>query len=120
MTDGTDAPQVRARRVYEPAEQSDGKRVVTGSAAGLKAARFGRVAQAVAPSSGGRCWYGHQPGMFAEFKRRYEAEMTEPERARALRQLCEAARSGPVTLLTASRDLEHSAAAVLAARLRSG
>jgi len=50
----------------------------------------------------------HQPARFAEFKRRYEAELTEPERAEALRHLREQARSGPVTLLTATKDLKHN------------
>jgi len=75
--------------------------------------------KAVAPSDELRRWYGHQPGKFAEFKRRYEAELKDPERADALRHLREEARSGPVTLLTASKDLEHSEAAVLAQLLRS-
>jgi hypothetical protein len=41
-----------------------------------------------------------------------------PERAQALLHLRELAASGTVTLLTATRDLEHSQAADLAARLR--
>jgi uncharacterized protein YeaO (DUF488 family) len=123
MTASTEAPRVRARRVYEPSEQSDGKRVLVDRLwpRGLskEKAHLDEWLKAVAPSDELRRWYGHQPDRFAEFKRRYEAELTEPERALALRQLCGAARSGPVTLLTATRDLEHSAAAVLAARLRS-
>ena len=75
--------------------------------------------KAVAPSDELRRWYGHQPVRFAEFKRRYEAELKDPERAEALRHLRAEARSGPVTLLTASKDLEHSEAAVLAQLLRS-
>jgi uncharacterized protein YeaO (DUF488 family) len=61
-----------------------------------------------------RHWYGHDRVRFAEFTRRNEAELTEPERAEALDKLRVEARSGPLTLLTATRDLDHSQAAVLA------
>jgi uncharacterized protein YeaO (DUF488 family) len=45
-------------------------------------------------------------------------ELQAPERAAALAHLRHLAGSGPLTLLTATRDVEHSQAAVLAARLR--
>ncbi|HTA09643.1 MAG TPA: DUF488 family protein [Streptosporangiaceae bacterium] len=116
-------PAVRARRVYEQAAQSDGSRVLVDRLwpRGLSKdkAHLDEWLKAVAPSDELRRWYGHQPGKFAEFKRRYEAELKDPERADALRHLREEARSGPVTLLTASKDLEHSEAAVLAQLLRS-
>ena len=116
-------PAVRARRVYEQAAQSDGSRVLVDRLwpRGLSKdkAHLDEWLKAVAPSDELRRWYGHQPGKFAEYKRRYEAELKDPERADALRHLREEARSGPVTLLTASKDLEHSEAAVLAQLLRS-
>ena len=115
--------EVRARRVYEPAEQSDGRRVLVDRLwpRGLskERARLDEWLKAVAPSDDLRRWYGHEPDKFPEFTRRYEAELEEPERAEALSRLREEARSGPVTLLTATKDLERSEAAVLVARLRS-
>lgn len=57
--------------------------------------------KAVAPSDELRRWYGHQPDRFVEFKRRYEAELEEPERAQTLRHLREVVQSGPVTTLWA-------------------
>jgi uncharacterized protein YeaO (DUF488 family) len=115
--------EVRARRVYEPAEQSDGRRVLVDRLwpRGLsrERARLDEWLKTVAPSDELRRWYGHEPGKFAEFTRRYEAELEEPERAEALRHLREEASSGPVTLLTATKDLEHSEAVVLVARLCS-
>lgn len=115
-------PEVRARRVYEPAEPSDGRRVLVDRLwpRGLSKdrARLDEWLKAVAPSNDLRRWYGHQPDKFAEFSRRYQAELTEPEPAGALGRLREEARSGPVTLLTATRDLEHSEAEVLAQLLR--
>jgi uncharacterized protein YeaO (DUF488 family) len=115
--------EVRARRVYEPAEQSDGRRVLVDRLwpRGLskERARLDEWLKAVAPSDDLRRWYGHEPDKFAEFTRRYEAELEEPERAEALSHLREEARSGPVTLLTATKDLARSEAGVLVAQLRS-
>lgn len=115
--------EVRARRVYEQAGPSDGRRVLVDRLwpRGLskERAHLDEWLKAVAPSNELRQWYGHQPAKFAEFKRRYEAELTEPDRAEALRHLRDEARAGPVTLLTATKDLEHSEATVLAQLLRS-
>lgn len=116
-------PEVRARRVYEEAAPSDGRRVLVDRLwpRGLSKdrAHLDEWLKAVAPSDDLRRWYGHEPGKFAEFTRRYRAELNDPERAEALRHLRDEARSGPVTLLTATRDLEHSEAEVLVQQLRS-
>jgi uncharacterized protein YeaO (DUF488 family) len=116
--------EVRARRVYEQAEPSDGRRVLVDRLwpRGLskEKAHLDEWLKAVAPSDELRRWYGHQPAKFAEFKRRYQIELTEPEQAEALGHLRDEARSGPVTLLTATKDLEHSEAEVLVQLLRSG
>ncbi len=71
----------------------------------------------VAPSDGLRRWYGHEAAKFAEFRRRYQAELRDGEQASALAHLRDLARSGPVTLVTATRDVAHSQAAVLAEQL---
>jgi uncharacterized protein YeaO (DUF488 family) len=52
-------------------------------------------------------------------RRRYQAELAEPERRAGLRHPRELARSGPLTLLTATRDLDRSQAAVLADHLHN-
>lgn len=73
----------------------------------------------VAPSTELRRWYGHDPARFAEFARRYRAELGRPPAAAAVERLRDAARSRPVVLLTATRDVEHSGARVLLDHLRS-
>ena len=112
---------VHVRRVYDPAAPADGRRVLVDRLwpRGLSkdAAAVDEWLRAVAPSDELRRWYGHEPGKFAAFRKRYEAELRAPERAEALAHLRELACSGPLTLLTATRDVEHSQAAVLAARL---
>jgi uncharacterized protein YeaO (DUF488 family) len=113
---------VRLRRVYEPPDPSDGRRVLVDRLwpRGLSknAAALDEWLKTVAPSDELRRWYGHQPEKFAEFARRYGQELQDPERAGALEHLRQLAKPGPVTLLTATRDVEHSEAAVLAELLR--
>ena len=114
--------QVRVRRVYEEPSPADGARVLVdriwprGLAKG--AAALDEWAKEVAPSTELRKWYGHRPESFAEFRDRYERELQEPECAQALERLRElAARPAGLTLLTATKDLAHSHAAVLAGLL---
>lgn len=118
----TATAQVRVRRVYDAPDPADGCRVLVDRIwpRGLskRAAALDEWVKAVAPSAELRRWYGHDPGRFTEFRHRYAAELRDPERSGALAHLRELARSGPVTLLTATRDVAHSQAAVLAGRLR--
>lgn len=72
----------------------------------------------VAPSTELRRWYAHDPDKFAEFQRRYRAELDGDDASAALDHLRSVARSKPVVLLTASRALDISQAAVLAGLLR--
>jgi uncharacterized protein YeaO (DUF488 family) len=67
----------------------------------------------VAPSDGLRRWYGHEPDKFAEFARRYRAELTTSPGKEAVARLRSTSKKKPVVLLTATRDVEHSGAAVL-------
>lgn len=74
-------------------------------------------AKDVAPSTDLRRWYGHQPDKFTEFARRYRRELATPVAADALARLEATARRRKLVLLTATRDIEHSGAAVLAGLL---
>jgi uncharacterized protein YeaO (DUF488 family) len=71
-------------------------------------------AQEVAPSTELRRWYGHDPERFDEFARRYKAELDRDPGAPAVERLRAVAGSGHLVLLTATRDVERSGAAVLA------
>ena len=74
----------------------------------------------MAPSDELRRWYGHQPEKFAAFRQRYQQELRAAERSERRSITCGSwPGTGPVTLLTATRDVEHSQAAVLAEWLRS-
>lgn len=76
-------------------------------------AKLDQWAKDVAPSPELRRWYGHVPERFAEFARRYRAELGRPPAREVLSELAEQAQRSPVVLLTATADLEQSGAAVL-------
>jgi uncharacterized protein YeaO (DUF488 family) len=115
-------PEVQVRRVYDEPEPQDGTRVLVDRLwpRGLRkeAAHLDEWAKDVAPSTGLRKWYAHDPAKFAEFCRRYTAELATGAPRAALEHLVNRAAAGPVTLLTATRDAAHSEAAVLAGLLR--
>jgi uncharacterized protein YeaO (DUF488 family) len=73
----------------------------------------------VAPSDALRKWYGHDPAKFEEFGSRYRTELHEAERASALRHLRLMASHDRLTLLTATKHLDLSQAAILAELLRA-
>jgi uncharacterized protein YeaO (DUF488 family) len=115
-------PDVRVRRVYDEPEPGDGTRVLVDRIwpRGLTKdkARLDLWLKQVAPSTELRKWYRHDPERLEEFGRRYREELEDAERAQALEHLRELARSGTLTLLTATRHAEISEAEVLADLIR--
>lgn len=109
--------RVQVRRVYEPTTGAYGRRVLVDRVwpRGLRrdSGAFDTWLKDVAPTTELRRWYGHAPERFAEFRRRYLAELAEGAQAAAAEQLRNWAAEGPLTLLTAAKDAEHSQAAVL-------
>jgi uncharacterized protein YeaO (DUF488 family) len=117
------AAHVRVGRVYDPPGADDGVRVLVDRLwpRGLKKADadFDHWCRDVAPSAELRRWYGHDPDRFAEFTERYRAELEQAEPATALGALRRLTQRTPVTLLTATKDVDVSHAAVLRTLLTS-
>ena len=113
---------IKIRRVYEEPSPEDGTRVLVDRVwpRGLRkdVAQLDDWAKDVAPSTELRTWYHHDPAKFGEFRRRYTAELGEPGPHEAFNRIRALAEDGPVTLLTATKDLDVSQAAVLAGLLR--
>jgi uncharacterized protein YeaO (DUF488 family) len=116
---------VRVRRVYDSKERTrgDGARVLVDrlwprgvSTASLEIDRWEKD---VAPSAELRTWYGHRPERFREFSKRYRRELRDDRAAAAIERLKAEALRRPVTLLTATKAVELSAATVLAEALQS-
>ncbi len=109
---------VRIGRVYDQPKAEDGVRILVDRLwpRGLAKASVSLDSwcKDVAPSRELRTWYGHDPDRFEEFVARYRAELEEPVPAAALEKLVERARAGTLTLLTATKSVEISQAAVLA------
>ena len=72
-------------------------------------------AKDAAPSAELRRWYAHDPARFAEFAGRYRTELGREPGSSAVERLRGriASGRGRLVLLTATRDVEHSGAAVL-------
>ena len=112
--------QVNVKRVYDDAADSDGMRVLVDRMwpRGMRkdAAELDDWNKEVAPSSELRRWYGHDPDRFEEFSARYRDELD--ERTDELDTLIDGLGTKKLTLLTATKDVEHSHAVVLADVLR--
>lgn len=110
--------EVTVTRIYDQAATPGAMRVLVDRVwprgVSKQAARLDLWLKDVAPSTGLRRWYGHDPARFPEFRRRYEAELTEPPAGDALRRLRDLAAEHPLVLVTATKDVAHSQAAVLA------
>jgi uncharacterized protein YeaO (DUF488 family) len=115
--------KIAIKRAYEPPARGDGVRILVDRLwpRGLRkeAAHFDQWRKDLSPSTELRQFYGHRPERFAEFKKRYRAELRNKKAAAAVSELVDLTRRRAVTLLTASRDLSHSEAAVLATHVRA-
>jgi uncharacterized protein YeaO (DUF488 family) len=108
-------PVIRLKRAYEKAESEDGARLLVERLwpRGVKkeALKIERWAKDVAPTTELRQWFGHDPEKWAEFKRRYLAELrANPE---GWENILEEAGRQPVTLVYSSHDEVHNNAVAL-------
>ena len=105
----------KTKRIYEPPEQSDGRRVLVDRlwprGISKESAKLDEWLKDVAPSAELRKWFAHDPSKWAEFKRRYIEELKSKEPI--FDTLRTEGRKGVVTLLYAARDEEHNQAVVL-------
>ncbi|MDK0521577.1 DUF488 family protein [Streptomyces sp. ML-6] len=107
--------EVRVRRVYEPKEDGDGTRVLVDRlwprGESREKAAIDKWLKDITPSDELRDWYHEDrtATRYDEFVDRYRAELADPVHAAAVRELVELVREGgPVTLVTAVKDVPHS------------
>jgi uncharacterized protein YeaO (DUF488 family) len=115
MTKRIPADRVKLKRAYEPATASDGTRILIDRLwpRGVKKsdAAIDQWVKDIAPSTALRKWFGHAPERWAEFRRRYAAEVHQhPEQLSTLRIM---ARQGPITLVFSAQDELHNDAVAL-------
>lgn len=109
------ASHLRLKRAYAPAEPGDGVRILVDrlwprGVSKAKAA-LAEWMKEIAPSTGLRRWFGHDPARWAEFRRRYRTELR--EHAEELDRIRALAGTQTVTLVYGARDEEHNDAVVL-------
>ncbi len=108
-------PDIRIKRAYEPPSGDDGLRVLVDRLwpRGLRRqeAAIDLWRKELAPSAELRIWFGHDPGRWDEFRRRYLAELA--PKAALLDEIRRSAAGRRLTLIYAAKDEAHNQAVVL-------
>ena len=108
---------VTVKRAYDEADVADGTRILIDGLwpRGITKTEWpeGSWRPTLAPSRELREWYRHDVDLFDEFAERYRAELDGNDGLKDLLAI-----TGPLTLVTATKDVEHSHAAVLRDYLR--
>ena len=72
--------KIQIKRVYDEPGETDGKRILIDRlwprGVSKAKAKVDLWLKAIAPSTQLRQWFGHDPGKWEEFKKRYEDELT--------------------------------------------
>jgi uncharacterized protein YeaO (DUF488 family) len=107
--------KIHVKRVYEPATESDGFRVLVDRlwprGISKEAAKLDLWLPDLGPSTTLRQWFNHDPARWAEFQRRYHAELQ--KNTALLATITEQAKISPVTLLYSAKDEQHNQAVAL-------
>jgi uncharacterized protein YeaO (DUF488 family) len=113
---------IRLKRAYEPPASTDGYRVLIDRlwprGVSRERAKLDEWEKELAPSAALRQWFGHDPGRFEEFRRRYIDELR--HQRPLLSALRRRAGDGRLTLVYGAHDEEHNDAVVLSEVLRRG
>lgn len=106
---------LRVRRVYDPREDGDGTRVLVDRlwprGVSKDRAAIDRWLKDITPSDELRSWYHEDRSetRYDSFVDRYRAELADPAHTAAVDELVRLVRDGgPVTLVTAVKDVPHS------------
>ncbi len=106
---------IRLKRAYEPAAEADGTRVLIDRlwprGVTKAEAAIDHWFRDLGPSTELRKWFGHDPALFAEFRRRYAEELK--RQRELLDELLRIASHGRLTLVYSAHDEEHNDAVVL-------
>jgi len=109
------AQNIRLKRAYDDVHSRDGTRILVDRLwpRGVRKvdAAIDLWAKDIAPSTGLRKWFGHNPDRWPEFRRRYSEEMRQ-HRGR-LDELRALAQRGRITLVFAAQDVARNDAVVL-------
>ena len=106
---------IQIKRIYDPADSTDGFRVLVDRLwpRGLRKqdAAVDAWAKELAPSTKLRKWFGHAEARFAEFANGYRAELE--GRSEQLDELIESSKGRTITLLYSAKNEKLNQAVVL-------
>ena len=106
---------INLKRAYEPVAKADGERILVERlwprGVSKDRAKIDLWLKDVAPSTGLRKWFGHDPEKWQQFRRRYAAELK--DKIDVIKMLKQKAKEGRVTFVYAARDEEHNGALAL-------
>ncbi len=106
---------IRLKRAYEPPTDDDGTCILVERlwprGVSKEKAAIDLWLKELAPSTELRKWYSHDQTRWAEFRKRYLAELE--QKAEAIRDLKRRLEEGPVTFVYAAKDEEHNSAILL-------
>ena len=112
---------IQLKRVYDPPERTDGKRILVDRLwpRGLSrdSAKVDFWTKNVAPSAELRKWYGHDPDKWEEFKSRYFAELRKNKDD--VKHLLSYVGTGTVTFVYGSKEQHINNAVALKAYLET-
>jgi uncharacterized protein YeaO (DUF488 family) len=110
---------IKLKRAYDPAARSDGSRYLVDRLwpRGVTKDKLHIEGwlKSASPSNDLRHWYGHEPGKWKEFQRRYAAELDQDPMA--WQTLLRAAQAGDITLVYSARNTDRNNAVALKAYL---
>ena len=106
---------LKIKRVYDPPSRDDGKRILIDRLwpRGLskEEAHIDEWVKDVAPSTGLRKWFSHDPGKWGEFRKRFFVELGKAQQS--VDSIIAAERKGTVTLLFGSKEERYNNAVAL-------
>ncbi|TSC67247.1 MAG: hypothetical protein G01um101472_471 [Parcubacteria group bacterium Gr01-1014_72] len=113
---------IRLKRICDKASKTDGFRVLVDRlwprGTSKEKAALDLWLKDIAPSAVLRKWFGHDPGKWGAFQKRYKSEISRNKEI--FNQLKKISRNKVVTLLYAAKDKEHNEAVVLKDLLEIG
>jgi uncharacterized protein YeaO (DUF488 family) len=108
-------PSIEIKRIYEEPKKSDGFRILVDKLwpRGIKKedAAIDLWLKEIAPSDSLRKWFNHDPKKWSEFQKCYAKELA--DKKDLIDSIKEKAEQKKVTLLFASKEVEHNNAVVL-------
>ena len=103
-------PVIKLKRIYESADPKDAFRILVDRVwprgVTKEAARIDLWLRDVAPSTPLRKWFGHEPALWDEFRKRYFAELH--QNTGPVEEILNHAEKKSITLLFGAKDEQHN------------